>query len=61
MSSARQCSSKTCEHIMNPNYCNCHEVDKAVEYTDIRYYRPEDDSYILNLKRGHNTSEDLPN
>ena len=25
------------------DYCNCNEFEKAVDYNDIRYYRPEDD------------------
>jgi hypothetical protein len=25
------------------NYCNYNEFEKAVDYKDIRYYRPEDD------------------
>ena len=58
MSSARQYSLKRFELIMNPIYCNCNEFEKAVDYN---VYYPEDDSYILNLKTGHNTSEDLPN
>jgi hypothetical protein len=30
---------------MNPDYCNCNEFEKAVDYNDIRYYRPEDDRF----------------
>jgi hypothetical protein len=25
------------------DYCNCNDFEKAADYNDIRYYRPEDD------------------
>ncbi len=27
------------------DYCNCNDFEKAVDYKDIRYYRPEDDKF----------------
>ena len=30
---------------MNPDYCNSNEFEKAVDFNDIRYYRPEDDRF----------------
>jgi hypothetical protein len=32
-------------HIMNPDYCSCNDFEKAVEYNDIHYFRPEDDRF----------------
>ena len=32
---------------MNSDYCSCTEFEKAVDYNDIRYYRPEDDSPMI--------------
>ena len=30
---------------MNPDYCSCNDFEKAVEYNDIDYFRPEDDRF----------------
>jgi len=30
---------------MNPDYCSCNDFEKAVEYHDIHYFRPEDDRF----------------
>jgi hypothetical protein len=30
---------------MNPDYCSCNDFEKAVEYNDIHYFRPEDDRF----------------
>ena len=37
---------------MNPDYCNCDEFDKAVEFQDIRYYKSEDDRFGVVKKPG---------
>ena len=37
---------------MNPDYCNSHEFEKAVDFNDIRYYRPEDDRFNAVKKAG---------
>lgn len=34
----------------NPDYCNCNEFEKAVDYDDIQYYRPEDDRFNTGKK-----------
>ena len=37
---------------MNPDYCNCNDFEKAVDYNDIRSYRPEDDRFTAVKKGG---------
>ena len=37
---------------MDPDYCNCNEFEKVVDYNDIRYYRPEDDRFNAVKKAG---------
>lgn len=37
---------------MNPDYCSCNEFEKALDYNDIRYYRPEDDRFNAIKKQG---------
>lgn len=34
------------------DFCNCNEFEKAVDYNDIRYYRPEDDRFNAVKKAG---------
>jgi hypothetical protein len=46
---------------MNPNYCNCNDFEKAVDYKDIRYYRPEDDRFNAVKKAGLVCSLPRPN
>ncbi|HEY7080656.1 MAG TPA: hypothetical protein VH500_13205 [Nitrososphaeraceae archaeon] len=36
----------------NPNYCSCNEFEKAVDYNDTRYYRPEDARFNAVKKAG---------
>jgi hypothetical protein len=36
---------------MNPDYYNCNEFEKAMDYNDIRYYKPEDDRFSV-VKKG---------
>jgi len=36
---------------MNPDYCSRNDFEKAADYNDIRYYRPEDDRYNA-IKKG---------
>jgi hypothetical protein len=31
--------------IMNPDYCNCDEFYKVIEFQDIQYYKSEDDRF----------------
>jgi hypothetical protein len=38
------------DYIVNSDYCSCNEFEKAVDYIDIRYYRPKDDR-LTQLKR----------
>jgi hypothetical protein len=28
---------------MNPDYCNCNEFEKAIDYNDIKYCKPENE------------------
>lgn len=37
---------------MNPDYCNFKEFKKAIDYNDIRYYRPEGDRFNAVKKAG---------
>ena len=41
---------------MNPDYCNCNDFEKAVDYNDIRSYRPEDDRFTAVKKAGSYTT-----
>jgi len=46
------CKNGIPDFIMNPDYCTCNEFEKAVDYNDIRYYRPEDDRFNAVKKAG---------
>ena len=37
---------------MNPDYCSCNEFERAVDYNDIRYHKPEDDGFNAAKKVG---------
>ncbi len=37
---------------MNPDYCSCNDFEKAVDYNDIHYFRPEDDKFNAIKKQG---------
>jgi hypothetical protein len=37
---------------VNPDYCNCNEFEKAIDFNDIRYCKPEDDRFNTVRKAG---------